>query len=53
VEDWTSFCDAIRDGVARGGLQVVEVPTQRAHNVAQHRAVWRAVAEALQPVAVA
>jgi hypothetical protein len=29
------------------------VPTERARNVVLHRAVWRVVAEALAPVAVA
>ena len=46
VESWTAFDAAVADGLERGGLQVVEVPTDRAHNVAQHRAVWRSVAEA-------
>jgi 2-succinyl-5-enolpyruvyl-6-hydroxy-3-cyclohexene-1-carboxylate synthase len=53
VQDWPSFTTAVSHALQQGGLQVVEVPTERAHNVAQHRAVWRAVAEALQPVAVA
>jgi 2-succinyl-5-enolpyruvyl-6-hydroxy-3-cyclohexene-1-carboxylate synthase len=53
VDDWSSFRAATGNGLARGGLQVVEVPTERRRNVAQHRAVWRAVAEALRPAAVA
>jgi 2-succinyl-5-enolpyruvyl-6-hydroxy-3-cyclohexene-1-carboxylate synthase len=53
VEDWSSFSSAVASWLARGGLQVVEVPTDRARNVAQHRAVWRAVAAALTPAAVA
>jgi 2-succinyl-5-enolpyruvyl-6-hydroxy-3-cyclohexene-1-carboxylate synthase len=53
VQDWSSFSAALTDGLQRGGLRVIEVPTERAHNVAQHRAVWRAVAEALSPAAVA
>lgn len=52
VSDWPSFNMAVSEAVVRGGLQVVEVPTDRAHNVVQHRAVWRAVSEALKPAAV-
>jgi 2-succinyl-5-enolpyruvyl-6-hydroxy-3-cyclohexene-1-carboxylate synthase len=52
VRDWAQFSAAVDDGLRHGGLNVVEVPTNRAHNVDQHRAVWRAVAEALSPVAV-
>jgi 2-succinyl-5-enolpyruvyl-6-hydroxy-3-cyclohexene-1-carboxylate synthase len=53
VEDWSAFGSAITAGLARGGLRVVEVPTERRHNVVQHRAVWHVVAEALRPAAVA
>jgi 2-succinyl-5-enolpyruvyl-6-hydroxy-3-cyclohexene-1-carboxylate synthase len=52
VDDWPSFNSAVGDGLARGGLHVVEVPTDRQRNVIQHRAVWRAVANALTPAAV-
>jgi 2-succinyl-5-enolpyruvyl-6-hydroxy-3-cyclohexene-1-carboxylate synthase len=52
VDDWPSFRSAVNQALERGGLQVVEVPTDRRHNVTQHRAVWRAVAEALSPAAV-
>jgi 2-succinyl-5-enolpyruvyl-6-hydroxy-3-cyclohexene-1-carboxylate synthase len=47
VVDWPGFASAVTDGLARGGLQVVEVPTERARNVVLHREVWRVVAEAL------
>ena len=53
IEDWPGFSSAVDEALRRGGLNVIEVPTERARNVAQHRAVWRAVAEALRPVAVA
>jgi 2-succinyl-5-enolpyruvyl-6-hydroxy-3-cyclohexene-1-carboxylate synthase len=53
IEDWASFAAAVTDGLQRGGLRVIEAPTERSHNVRQHRAVWRAVAEALRPAAVA
>ena len=52
VVDWSSFSSAVDTGLERGGLQVVEVCTDRQRNVAQHRAVWRAVVEALAPTPV-
>jgi 2-succinyl-5-enolpyruvyl-6-hydroxy-3-cyclohexene-1-carboxylate synthase len=52
VRDWHAFGAAVSEGLERGGLQVVEVPTHRARNVTLHRQVWRAVAEALGPAAV-
>jgi 2-succinyl-5-enolpyruvyl-6-hydroxy-3-cyclohexene-1-carboxylate synthase len=53
AEDWSSFRAAAHEALQCGGLQVIEVPTERSHNVVQHRAVWRAVADALSPAAVA
>jgi 2-succinyl-5-enolpyruvyl-6-hydroxy-3-cyclohexene-1-carboxylate synthase len=53
VDDWSAFSSAVARGVQRGGLRVVEVPSERNRNVLQHRAVWRSVAEALRPTAVA
>jgi 2-succinyl-5-enolpyruvyl-6-hydroxy-3-cyclohexene-1-carboxylate synthase len=50
VHDWSGFESAVGNGLARGGLQVVEVPTDRQHNVVQHRAVWQAVASASSPI---
>lgn len=47
VADWPSFREAVTDGLTLGGVQVVEVPTQRARNVVLHREVWRAVADGL------
>jgi len=52
VADWPGFAAAVADGLARGGLQVVEVPTERARNVVLHRDVWRSVSAALHPAAV-
>jgi 2-succinyl-5-enolpyruvyl-6-hydroxy-3-cyclohexene-1-carboxylate synthase len=52
VRDWPAFNRAIADGLARGGLNVVEVPTNRGHNVVQHRQVWRAVSQAVSPLSV-
>ena len=33
--------------MGRGGIHLLEVPTDRAANVAVHRRIWRAVARAL------
>ncbi|MGI9253024.1 MAG: 2-succinyl-5-enolpyruvyl-6-hydroxy-3-cyclohexene-1-carboxylic-acid synthase [Thermomicrobiales bacterium] len=44
---WEEFRDAVGSGIAGGGLHVVEVVTDRARNVSQHRAIWRAVADRL------
>ncbi|MEB2346834.1 MAG: 2-succinyl-5-enolpyruvyl-6-hydroxy-3-cyclohexene-1-carboxylic-acid synthase [Deltaproteobacteria bacterium] len=38
---------ALARGLAAGGLQVVEVPMERAANTAHHRALWQAVATAV------
>ena len=52
AHDWPSFRAAVEHGLEQGGLRVVEVPTERQRNVALHRAVWRAVAEALATASV-
>src|SRR6185503_17660517 len=51
VSTWAEFDAGARRGLARGGLQVVEVPTERARNVELHRLVWQAVSAALETVA--
>jgi 2-succinyl-5-enolpyruvyl-6-hydroxy-3-cyclohexene-1-carboxylate synthase len=47
-ENWADFRVAVETGMAEGGLHVVEVRTDRARNVAQHRELWQAVSTALQ-----
>ncbi|MCS7172896.1 MAG: 2-succinyl-5-enolpyruvyl-6-hydroxy-3-cyclohexene-1-carboxylic-acid synthase [Armatimonadetes bacterium] len=46
---WESFRHAVREGILQGGLQVVEVRTDRARNVELHRWVWAEVRSALVP----
>jgi 2-succinyl-5-enolpyruvyl-6-hydroxy-3-cyclohexene-1-carboxylate synthase len=52
VTDWPEFASSVQAGLKHGGLQVVEVPTERQRNVEQHRHVWRVVADALAPAVV-
>lgn len=47
-QTWDEFGVRVRAGLAGGGLHIVEVRTERATNVAQHRALWPLVAEALR-----
>ena len=49
-EGWGAFREAVAAGLAGDGLSIVEVVTDRARNVAQHRAVWAAVTDALRAV---
>jgi 2-succinyl-5-enolpyruvyl-6-hydroxy-3-cyclohexene-1-carboxylate synthase len=48
VADWGAFRDAMRTGLAEGGLHVIEVPTGRESNVRMHRHLWQVVDRALQ-----
>jgi len=52
VSDWPGFASAVADGLVRGGLRVIEVPTERTRNVVLHRDVWRVVSQALARVPV-
>lgn len=52
VADPASFADAFAAALQGRGLRVLEVCTRRDANVAQHRALWRAVSEALAGSAV-
>ncbi|WP_422877896.1 2-succinyl-5-enolpyruvyl-6-hydroxy-3-cyclohexene-1-carboxylic-acid synthase [Ktedonosporobacter rubrisoli] len=53
VKDWQGFREAINEGIDRGGLHIVEVPTERSSNVQMHRQLWQAVEKALQAASVA
>ncbi len=44
---WPAFRGALTDSLATGGLNVIEVRTERERNVADHRAIWPAVSTAL------
>ncbi len=47
AENWESFRSALQQGMASGGLHVVEIVTERASNVAMHRQLWQMVERAL------
>lgn len=53
VGSWDEFRAAVVRGMERGGLAIVEVPTERGRNVTVHRAMWQAVAGALAGEAIA
>jgi 2-succinyl-5-enolpyruvyl-6-hydroxy-3-cyclohexene-1-carboxylate synthase len=48
AESWQIFREAVLAGVSGRGLHIVEVRTDRARNVADHRAIWPAVSAALR-----
>jgi 2-succinyl-5-enolpyruvyl-6-hydroxy-3-cyclohexene-1-carboxylate synthase len=50
ASDWSSFRQAVRQGINGSGLHIVEVQTNRERNVQQHRAVWKAVSTALSGI---
>ncbi|HEY8489662.1 MAG TPA: 2-succinyl-5-enolpyruvyl-6-hydroxy-3-cyclohexene-1-carboxylic-acid synthase, partial [Dehalococcoidia bacterium] len=50
VASWEEFRAAVADGLGSDGVQVVEVPTDRAANVALHRRLFAAVSEAAAAV---
>lgn len=45
---WEDFRAAVGAGLTEGGLHIVELRTARDQNVADHRAIWPAVAQALR-----
>ena len=47
VQSWPAFRAAVSASLTSPGVQVIELRTERARNVALHRAVWAAVAEAV------
>lgn len=48
AESWETFRAAVSAGLAGTGLHIVELRTERAQNVADHRAIWPAVSAALR-----
>jgi 2-succinyl-5-enolpyruvyl-6-hydroxy-3-cyclohexene-1-carboxylate synthase len=50
VQNWNEFRAALQNATGSNGLNIIEVPTNRAHNVTQHREIWKAVSEELMAV---
>lgn len=50
VQDWKEFRTAVKNGLEKDGLQIVQVKTNRETNVTMHRAVWKAVSTALERI---
>jgi 2-succinyl-5-enolpyruvyl-6-hydroxy-3-cyclohexene-1-carboxylate synthase len=47
ANDWHIFRDAVNQSIQRGGVNIVEVKTNRDTNVTQHREIWQAVSGAI------
>ncbi len=47
VTNWDEFRSALQNATQSDGLNIIEVPTDRAKNVTQHREIWSAVSEKL------
>lgn len=47
VTNWNDFRYALKAGLVKGGLRVIEVPTERESNVIMHRQLWQVVEQAL------
>lgn len=48
ASDWEQFRQAVRQSMSEGGLQVIEVQTERESNVEMHRRLWQRVSQALE-----
>ncbi|MDR7426203.1 MAG: 2-succinyl-5-enolpyruvyl-6-hydroxy-3-cyclohexene-1-carboxylic-acid synthase [Armatimonadota bacterium] len=46
-EGWSAFGQQVRAGLARSGLTIVEIQTDRGRNVRLHQEIWASAAEAL------
>jgi len=50
VDSWELFRKAVNQGLLTGGLQVIEIPTERTSNVKMHRQLWEVVKKAISEV---
>jgi 2-succinyl-5-enolpyruvyl-6-hydroxy-3-cyclohexene-1-carboxylate synthase len=48
VQNWTDFRREVSESFDRDGLKILEMRTNRAENVTQHRRFWPAIAEKLK-----
>ncbi len=51
VEEWRQFQEAVAESMNRSGTEIIEIPCDRALNVALHRQVWAAVAASVRAAA--
>ena len=51
VETRAAYAAALREAAVAPGVNVIEVRTDRAANLALHQRIWRAVADAVAPLA--
>lgn len=47
ITTWQEFRQAVTDSLANGGLNVIEVPTERAKNVEMHHQLWLTIEQQL------
>ena len=40
INDWEDFRIAVKDSINNEGLNVIEIPTDRAKNTSSHREMW-------------
>jgi 2-succinyl-5-enolpyruvyl-6-hydroxy-3-cyclohexene-1-carboxylate synthase len=45
AEDWPAFRTAVSAGITGTGLHIIEVRTNRARNVTDHRSIWYAISK--------
>ncbi|EGL83819.1 2-succinyl-5-enolpyruvyl-6-hydroxy-3-cyclohexene-1-carboxylate synthase [Caldalkalibacillus thermarum TA2.A1] len=50
IDSWAEFRDTFTTAMSSGGLNVIEVPTERKSNVEMHRRIWKAVSAAITDV---
>jgi len=47
VDNWESFRKTVIQGLHSGGLDVIEIPTERTGNVKMHRQLWEVIQKAI------
>ncbi|HYX49304.1 MAG TPA: thiamine pyrophosphate-dependent enzyme, partial [Ktedonobacteraceae bacterium] len=48
IDSWEAFRKAVNLGLKSGGLDVIEIPTERSSNVKMHKQLWEVVKKALK-----
>lgn len=50
VENWEQYREQIMNGLSSKGIHIIEVQTNRDNNVTEHRALWKTVFQAIDPI---